>query len=98
MIERLITEGLKGLAWLGENFPDNPRLGRRLLLGGTILVSSVFLPENPQDPDDPFLVVKVFCIIAGTVCLVLGTFVFFRRWVWRRQEKRAPVITSLKLK
>jgi hypothetical protein len=98
MIERLIFEGLKALAWLGENFPDHPRLGRRLLLAGIILVSSVFLPANPQDPDDPFLIVKAFFIIAGTVCLVLVTFVFFRRWVWRRQDRRAPLITSLKLK
>jgi len=89
---------LRGLAGLAENFPDNPRLGRRLLLGGGVLVCTIFVPDTSPDWGDLILILKSLSGIAGSVCVVLGAFVFFRRWVWRRQEKRTPVITSLRLK
>jgi len=42
MSARIAIELLRGLAWLGENFPDNPRLGRKLLFGGGILLCAFF--------------------------------------------------------
>jgi hypothetical protein len=97
-IVELLKAILKGLAYVAENFPDNPRLGRRLLIGGGLLLSTLFLPVNSPDWGDFLSVLVPLCTITGGVCVVLGTFVFFRRWVWRRQEKRTPVITSLRLK
>jgi len=34
---------------------------------------------------------------AGIICIVLGLFVFFRRAVWRNQEKRGAGLLSLDL-
>lgn len=94
----LLKALIKGLAWLGENFPDNPRLGRKLLLVGGVLVSMILVPNTSPDLGDFILMLQVLCVIAGGSCLILGSFVFFRRWVWRRQDKRTPVIMSLGLK
>jgi hypothetical protein len=95
---QLIIEILRDLAELAENFPDNPRLGRRLLLGGGVLVCAIFVPDTSPNWGILILILKSLCVITGAVCMVLGSFVFFRRWVWRRQEKRPPIITSLRLK
>ena len=89
---------LEGLAWLGENFPDNPCLARKLLLSGGVLLSTVFIPNTSPELGDLILLLQVLCVIAGGPCLILGSFVFFRRWVWRRQDQRRPVIISLVLK
>ena len=94
----LILGILRGLAWLGENFPDNPRLGRGLLFGGGLLLCAVVLSTDDPDSVDLILGIKYLCVIAGGVLLVLGSFVFFRRWVWRRQENRPPIITTLQWK
>lgn len=94
----LLKAILKGLAWLGENFPDDPRLGRKLLLVAGVLISTVLAPTTSPEWGDFVLVLQLLCVIAGGICLILGSFVFFRRWVWRRQDKRAPVITTLLLK
>ena len=93
-----IFEILEGIAKIAEKFPDNPRLGRILLLVGFVLVSTIFAPTNSPNWGDFVLIAKSLCVITGGVCLLLGAFVFFRRWVWRRQEKRTPVISSLNLK
>jgi hypothetical protein len=98
MSVHIVIELVKGLAWLGENLPDNPRLGRKLLLGGGMLLCAFFVPERPEEWADAILIVKVLSEIAGSVCLILGGFIFFRRWVWRRQEKRPPIITSIRWK
>ena len=88
---------LKGLAYVAENFPDNPRLGRRLLFWGSLLVASIAIPRPTAEWDD-LILLQVPCAVAGIVCWILGAFVFFRRWVWKRQDKRHPVVTSLNLK
>jgi hypothetical protein len=98
MSARIAIELLKGLAWLGENFPDNPPPGRRLLLGGGILLCGFFVREKPEDWADAILITKSLCVITGGVCIILGSFVFFRRWVWRRQDSRPPTITTLRWK
>ena len=86
----------KGLGYLVENCPDNPRLGWKLVFCGA-LMAGIFVPTiSPQLADFVFLAVPGF--FAGCICLLLGAFVFFRRWVWRWQDHRAPVITSLNLK
>jgi hypothetical protein len=93
----LILHLLRALAALAENFPDNPRLGRKLLIGGGLLLCAAFVPDTSQEWGDLILVLKYLIAITGGVCVVLGAFVFFRRWVWRRQESRPPIITSLRL-
>ena len=98
MDPNLVIEILKDLAELAENFPDNPRLGRKLLLGGGALLCTIFVPDTSPSWGVLILILKSLCVISGAVCMVLGTFVFFRRWVWRRQEKRPPIITTLRLK
>lgn len=94
----LLKAIIKGLAWLGENFPDDPRLGRKLLVIGGALVSLIFVPSTSPELGDLIVLLQVLCVIGGGSCLILGSFVFFRRWVWRRQDKRAPVIMSVGLK
>ena len=94
----LILHLLRALAALAENFPDNPRLGRGLLLGGGVLLCALFVPDTSPELGDLILVLKYLSAITGGVCAVLGSFVFFRRWIWRRQENRPPIITSLRLK
>src|SRR5215470_16322814 len=91
----LLKALLKGLAWVGENFPDDPRLGRKLLLVGGVLISSLLIPTTSPDWGDLVAMLQLLCVLAGGVCLLLSAFVFFRRWVWKRQDKRAPVITTL---
>ena len=98
MSVQIFIELLKGLAWLGENFPDSPRLGGGLLLVGGLLLSALFVPVGTEESADLTLVLKDLSVIAGSVCVILGGFIFFRRWVWRRQEKRPPTITMLKWK
>ena len=94
----LIIELLRGLAKLADTFPDNPRLGRRLLLLGGFLFSAILIHDSSTDVDDAFFVLKYLSVISGGVSVILGSFVFFRRWVWKRQDNRPPVITSLRLK
>ncbi len=94
----LILHILRALAVLAENFPDNPRLGRRLLLGGGLLLCALFVPGTSPEWGDLILVLQYLSAITGAVCVILGAFVFFRRWVWRRQENRPPIINSLRLK
>jgi len=98
MDANLIIDLLRGLARLADTFPDNPRLGRKLLLLGGFLFSAILIHDPSADVDDPFLVLKYLSAISGGVCIILGSFVFFRRWVWKRQDDRPPVITSLRLK
>jgi hypothetical protein len=98
MSAHVIIELLKGLAWIGENFPDNPRLGRNLLFVGGALVGIFFLPEGSSEWMDAIVIAKVLSVIAGGVCIILGIFIFFRRWVWRRQDNRPPIITTLRLR
>jgi hypothetical protein len=42
-------------------------------------------------------ILQVLSLIAGIICIVLGVFVFFRRAVWRNQEKRGSGLLSLDL-
>ena len=96
-ILELLKALLKGLAYVAENFPDNPRLAWKLILGGGALIATILVPTISPELNDVALV-AVPCAIAGCVCVLLGAFVFFRRWVWKRQDKRPPVVTSLNLK
>jgi len=41
LILKLLELALKGLGSLAENFPDDPRLGRKLLFAGGLLVSTI---------------------------------------------------------
>jgi hypothetical protein len=46
---------------------------------------------------DSTFILQVLSLIAGIICIVLGVFVFFRRAVWRNQEKRGSGLLSLDL-
>jgi hypothetical protein len=46
---------------------------------------------------DSTFILQVLSLIAGIICIVLGAFVFFRRAVWRNQEKRGSGLLSLDL-
>ena len=89
---------LKGLAYVAENFPDNPRLAWTLLAIGSAMIACAFIPITSPDLAEPLQPLQVLGAIAGGVCLLLGTYVFFRRWVWNRQDRRTPVVNSLNLK
>ncbi len=87
----------RGIAWVAENFPDDPRLGNRLLLVGAALIGAFwFLAHSPQWMDSTFIL-QVLSLIAGIICMVLGLFVFFRRAFWRNQEKTWCSLLSLDL-
>jgi hypothetical protein len=80
-----------------ENFPDDPRLGRKLLLVGAGLLGVFwFLAHSSQWMDSTFPF-QVLALFAGIVCIVLGLFVFFRRAVWRNQETQGSGLLSLEL-
>jgi len=87
----------RGIAWVAENFPDDPRLGKRLLLVGAALSGAFwFLALSTQWMDSTFIL-QILSRIAGIICIVLGLFVCFRRAVWRNQEKRGSGLLSLDL-
>jgi hypothetical protein len=87
----------RGIAWVAENFPDDPRLGKRLLLVGAALIGAFwFLAHSLRWMDSTFIL-QVLSLFAGIICIVLGLFVFFRRAVWRNQEKRGAGLLSLDL-
>jgi len=48
-------------------------------------------------PMDGFDFLQVLSLIAGIISIVPGLFVFFRRAVWRNQEKRGAGLLSLDL-
>jgi pilus assembly protein TadC len=98
MYEHLLYELLKHLGPLVESIPDSLRFGRRMLIGGVALVCAIFVPTISREWGIAILILQVLCVVTGGICLLIGAFVFFRRWVWRRQEKRQPVVTSLNLK
>jgi hypothetical protein len=80
-----------------ENFPDDPRLGRKLLLVGAGLLGVFwFLAHSSQWMDSTFPL-QILALFAGIVCMVLGLFVFFRRAVWRNQERQGSGLLSLEL-
>jgi hypothetical protein len=67
----------RGIAWITENFPDDPRLGKKLLLVGAALSGAFwFLAHSPQWMDSTFIL-QGLSLIAGIICIVLGLFVFF---------------------
>jgi hypothetical protein len=54
----LLLHLLRALAALAENFPDNPRLVRGLLLGGGLLLCVVFVPDAAPEWGDLILILK----------------------------------------
>ena len=87
----------RGIAWVAENFPDDPRLGKRLLLVGAALIGAFWFLDHWHQWMDSTSILQVLSLIAGITCIVLGLFVFFRRAVWRNQEKRGSGLLSLVL-
>lgn len=73
------ADGLRALAWLGENFPDSARVGWSYLLAGIVLISATFLPRRSGGDDSLVYALQSLLIIAGIVCALLGAFVFFRK-------------------
>jgi hypothetical protein len=96
IFEESIIYLIKSVAWIGENFPDNPHLARRLLMAGGLLLSASWYLAESSWRDSTFSFRRL-CLIAGIGCGFLGLFVFFRRAVWWRQEKTGSGLTSLDL-
>ena len=93
----LIMATLKLLKWIEEKLPDKPRLGFLLLVIGAVIVglAPLLLSQDRGWDVDDFRAVWFFL---GSTCGVLGGYILFRRAVWMWQEKRAPRITTLRLK
>jgi len=89
---------LRLLKWIEEKLPDNPRLGFTLLMIGAVIVglARMLLTQENLGPGAADLQ-SVWFFLGGT-CGVLGGYILFRRGVWMVQDKRAPRITSLRLK
>jgi hypothetical protein len=89
---------LKLLKWIEEKLPDKPRLGFTLLLIGAVIVGLplTFFPQENLGSDATDLQ-SVWFFLGGT-CGTLGGYILFRRAVWMVQDKRAPRITTLRLK
>ena len=91
----LILYLLELLAWVGDSFPHSPRIGWWCLGSGTVLMSAVFVPDQALGHDELLGDLRYTVSIAGLVCILLGLFVFFRRAVWRMQDRRAKRTISL---
>ena len=91
----LLLHVIKFLGWVAEHFPDDPRLGWKCLLGGTLLAAAIFVPERFVGENLALYVIQILSLITGIVCFVLGLFVFFRRAVWRLQDRREKRTISL---
>jgi FtsH-binding integral membrane protein len=94
----LVMAILKLLKWIEEKLPDKPRLGLILLVIGAVIVgltlmlfSQEYLGANAADLE------SVWFFLGGT-CAVLGSYILFRRAVWIWQDKRAPRITTFRLR
>jgi hypothetical protein len=98
MSPSIVIEVLRGLADLTENFPDNARPGRGLPLGGGALFCAIFVPDTSPNRGSLILILKSLGAVTGAVCMILGSFVFFGRWVCKRQEKQPPTVTSIRWK
>jgi len=91
----LIIYLLKLLVWVGDSFPDSARIGWWCLGSGTVLVSAMFVPDQVLGHNELLSDLRPIVSIAGVVCILLGLFVFFRRTVWRLQDRRAKRTISL---
>jgi hypothetical protein len=94
----LIIATLKLLKWIEEKLPDKPRLGFTLLVIGALIVGLTLLLPSQEDWRLEFAALIFVGYLAGGTCGVLGSYILFRRAVWMWQDKRAPRITTLRLK
>jgi len=67
-----------------------------LLVGGALIGIFRFLAHSPRWVHST-LVLQVLSLTAAIICIALGLLVFFRRAVWRNQEKRGSGLLSLDL-
>ena|SRR5258708_30785937 len=91
----ILLHGLKALAWIGENLPDSARVGWSYLLTGLVLICAFFVPARIIADNAAMYGLQWLVIVAGIVCAVLGAFVFFRKAVWKLQERRSKRSISL---
>jgi peptidoglycan/LPS O-acetylase OafA/YrhL len=90
----LIIATLKLLKWIEEKLPDKPRLGFTLLVIGTLIIGLATMLFSQKDVAD----LKAVWVFLGGSCGVLGAYILFRRAVWMWRDKRAPRMTTLRLK
>ncbi len=91
----LLIHLIKLLVWAGEHMPDDPRVGWKCIGSGSVLAAVVFLPQRFTEEQPGLFAMQVISVVAGTVLLLFGLFVFFRRAVWKLQDKRAKRTISL---
>jgi hypothetical protein len=85
------------LGWIAENFPDDPRLGKKLLLAGFALLAIAWVLNRRLESQLTTIVLRDVILATGVSCVFLGTFIFFRRIIWDRQAKRGSGLIGLNL-
>jgi hypothetical protein len=88
----------KLLVWIEENLPDSKPLGLKLVLVGLAAISPIFLLSHFPNTSDAGILLTVLAAIAGSLVLLLGGYILFRRAVWYLQDKRSERISTLRLK
>jgi hypothetical protein len=90
ILEESIIHLIKGAAWVAENFPDDSRLARRLLVAAGALLGAHSFLARWAGRDSIFLF-QGLCLVAGILCGFLGLSVLFRRAVWFVRRKQVQV-------
>jgi hypothetical protein len=89
---------LRLLKWSEEKLPDKPRLGFTLPAIGAASAGLTLLLPSEEDWRLEFAgLIFTAYLLAGRYG-VLGSYILFRRTVSMWQDKRAPGITTLRLK
>jgi hypothetical protein len=89
---------LRLLKWIEEKLPDKPRLGFTLLVIGAVIVGLARTLFSQEDLGPGAADLQSVWFFLGGTCGALGGYILFRRAVWMVQDRRAPRITTLRLK
>jgi hypothetical protein len=98
IILHLLKDLWKLLVWIEENLPDSKPLGLKLVLVGLAAISPIVLLSRFPNTSDVGIVLTVLAAIAGSLVLLLGGYILFRRAVWYLQDKRSERIITFRLK
>jgi hypothetical protein len=94
----LVMAILKLLKWIEEKLPDKPRLGLILLLIGGLIIGLTLVLFSQEDLAPGAADLESAWIFLGSACAFLGSYILFRRAIWMWQDKRAPRVTTFRLR
>jgi|SRR5579863_7054381 len=98
LLPHLLQHIFKIIAWADENLPDSKPLAWKLVfIGLAALAPLLALRYFPNLDDLAILPIFGFALI-GTACLLIGGYIFFRRGIWRWQDRRSARIISIRWK